>query len=82
MRETPPSERRYQVRRKVVVHQMRPASPLARALAFVVGVLLLMAVLFVSLIIFSIVLTVILLLAIYAWWTSRSARRRGGQAVE
>jgi hypothetical protein len=44
----------YQARRRLVVYRMRPATTLGRALGVPAGVLLLIAALFVSLVIFSI----------------------------
>jgi hypothetical protein len=71
MRERPPTEPRYEVRRRLVVHRMRPATPFGRVLAFVIGVLVLIAAFFVSLVVFSILLTVTLFLMVYAWWVAR-----------
>jgi hypothetical protein len=75
MRERPPTEPRYEVRRRLVVHRMRPATPFGRVLAFVIGVLVLIAAFFVSLVIFSILLTVTLFLMVYAWWVARRGPR-------
>jgi hypothetical protein len=56
MQETPPTEGRYAVRRKLAVYRMRPSTAFGRALAFVLGILLLIAAFFVSLVIFSVLL--------------------------
>jgi type III secretory pathway component EscR len=71
MREGPPTEPRYEVRRQLVVHQLRPATAFGRVLAFVIGALILIAALLVSLVIFSILLTATLFLMVYAWWVAR-----------
>jgi hypothetical protein len=76
MRERPPTEPRYEVRRRLVVRQMQPATPFGRVLAFVIGVLILIAAFFISLVIFSILLTATLFLIVYAWWESRRRQPR------
>lgn len=82
MRERPPTEPRYEVRRRLIIHQMQPASPFGRALAFVIGVLILIAAFFVSLVIFSILLTATLFLMVYAWWVSRRQQPRNDHALD
>jgi flagellar biosynthesis protein FliP len=82
MHERPPTEPRYEVRRKLVVHQMRPATLFGRVLAFVIGVLILIAAFFVSLVIFSILLTATLFLMVYAWWVSRRVPPRDDHALD
>ena len=82
MQETPPTEGRYAVGRKLVVYRMRPSTAVGRALAFVLGILLLIAVFFVSLVIFSILLTIVLFVIVYAWWVSRGVRAQNKDAVE
>jgi flagellar biosynthesis protein FliP len=82
MRERPPTEPRYEVRRKLVVRQMRPATLFGRVLAFVIGVLILIAAFFVSLVIFSILLTATLFLMVYAWWVSRRVPPRDDHALD
>ena len=81
MEELPPPERRYTARSKVVIYRM-PSTLFGRVLAFALGVLLLIAVFFVSLLIFSILLTVVLFLIVYAWWVSRKVRTQNKDAVE
>jgi hypothetical protein len=82
MQETPLTESRYRIRRKPVVYQVRPSTPFGRALMFVVSVFLLIAAFFVSLIVFSILLTAVLFLLAYAWWITRPARTQNKQIVE
>jgi membrane protein implicated in regulation of membrane protease activity len=82
MQETSPTEPRYEAKRKLVVYQMRPSTPFGRALAFVVSVLLLVAALFVSLAIFSILFTVVLFLVVYAWWRLRRVRAQNKHNME
>ena len=82
MRERPPTEPRYEVRRRLVVHQMRAATPFGRALALVIGVLILIAAFLVSLVIFSILLTATLFLMVYAWWVSRRVHPRNDHALD
>jgi hypothetical protein len=82
MRERPPKEPRYEVRRRLVVHRIAPVTPVGRVLAFVIGVLILIAAFFVSLVIFSILLTATLFLMVYAWWVSRRRQPRNGHALD
>jgi hypothetical protein len=82
MQETPPTESGYRMRRKLVVYQMRPSTPFGRALVFMVSVFLIVAAFFVSLIIFSILLTVGLFLLAYGWWASRHAHAQNKHIVE
>jgi hypothetical protein len=82
MRETPPTEGRYAVRQKLAVYRIRPSTPFGRALAYVLGILLLIAAFFVSLLIFSVLLTTMLFVIVYAWWVSRRVRAKDKDAVE
>jgi hypothetical protein len=61
---------------------MPPSTPFGRALAYVLGVLLLIAAFFVSLVISSVLLTVVLVVIIYAWWVSRRVRPENRDAGE
>ena len=81
MQETP-TERRYAVRRKVTVYPMPPSTPFGRALAYGLGILLLIAAFFVSLVIFSVLLTAVSFMIIYAWWVSRRVGAKDKNAVE
>ena len=76
MRERPPTEPRYEIRRRLIIHRIAPVTPVGRVLAFVIGVLILIAAFFVSLVIFSILLTATLFLMVYAWWVSRRRQPR------
>jgi hypothetical protein len=51
-------------------------------LAFVIGVLILIAAFFISLVIFSILLTATLFLIAYAWWESRRRQPRNGHTLD
>lgn len=80
MRETP-TEGRYAVRRKVTIYRMPPSTPFGRALAYVLGTLLLIAAFFISLAIFSVLLTAVLFVIIYAWGVSRGVREEDKDTV-
>lgn len=82
MPETPPTERQYAIRRKLVAYRMRPLTPFGRVLAFVLGVVLFVAAFLVSLVIFSMLLTAVLLLIVYAWLVSRSVRRKNKDVIQ
>lgn len=82
MRGTPPTERQYAIRRKLVAYRMRPLTPFGRVLGFVLGVLLLIVAFFVSLVIFIILLTAVLFLIVYAWWVSRSVGGKNKDVVQ
>jgi hypothetical protein len=82
MQETPPTEGRDAVRRKLAVYRMGPSTPFGRVLAYVLGILLLITTLFVSLVIFSVLLTAVLFLIVYVWWVSRRVRAENKDPVE
>lgn len=68
---------RNHVSKKVVTYDIRPATFLGRALAYVFTMLLLVAVFFFSIVVFSILLTAALFFFVYAWWMSRRMARKG-----
>jgi ABC-type bacteriocin/lantibiotic exporter with double-glycine peptidase domain len=61
----------------VVIYDISPATFLGRVFAFVFIAMLLVTVFFLSLLVFSILLTTALLFIVYVWWASRHIGRKG-----
>lgn len=77
MQEKRPIPSQYHVRKKVVIYTISPTTLFGRALAFVFAMLLLVAVFFFSIVVFSILLTAVLFFLVYAWWVSRRMAQKG-----